>query len=96
MTKRVAVKRKTGNKPYSAANYKLMPVNLAAKKLGLDPRTVGKVWNSAVTKLGGDLFVQQPKACELVLAQLQAVDASYDPLQPNSLECLIARGAYIP
>lgn len=73
-----------------------MPVETAAQRLHLNPRTVKKLWNSAVLKLGGDLFVEVPKTCEIVLANVYAVDGSqHDPLQAQSFECLIASGRLV-
>ena len=83
---------KRGPKPYERRK-KLMPFILAAEKLGVDPRTAKKLWNSAVLKIGGDMFIKQPKTCELVLLNVYAMDATgHDPLQPGSIECLIASG----
>ena len=63
---------KRGPKDYEAGR-KLMPVHIAAARLNLDPRTVQKLWRSAVLKLGGNLFVEEPKTCEVVLAHVYGV-----------------------
>jgi hypothetical protein len=74
-----------------------MPTAIAAKRLGINPRTAQKLWNSAIMKIGGDIFIRQPVTCEIVLHHVYAVDASeHDPLQPQSIECLVASGRYIP
>lgn len=81
-------------KPYERGK-KLMPVQLAAERLNLNPRTVSKCWKSAVRKLGGELMVEMPQLCGLVLERVYA-SAESDPMQCQSVECLVADGRYIP
>ena len=87
---------KRGPKPH-VAGEKLMPVRTAAERLGLNQRTVKKLWKSGSGKLGGDLFIRHPLTCEIVLATVWAVDAGeHDALRASSIECLIASGRLTP
>ena len=95
MIVRVEHKQKPGPKPYES-RQKLMPFVLAAHKLGIDPRTAKKLWNSGIAKIGGDLFIEQPIMCSIVLANVYGCEENeHDPLQPGSLECLIASGRLV-
>ena len=86
---------KRGPKPYERRR-KLMPFVMVAEKLGIDPRTAKKLWNSGVAKVGGSLFVRRPITCSIVLANVYGCDATeHDVLQPGSLECLVASGRLV-
>lgn len=85
---------KRGPNPY-APGKKLMPIRTTAERLGLDPRTVKSLWESGVAKIGVDIFLAYPAACNVVLSQVYVVNAEEDALQPGSLECLTASGKLI-